>query len=346
LPEHSRHLDLALGRLGWDEQRAAELAAFPESGLTPARCVRLDRGVARTLAIEGEVRVPTRLPLAVGDWLALDGERVAHVLERRGQIVRRASGNVGAAQIVAANVDFLLIASGFDRPVKLGRIRRAVALARAGGVEPLALLTKSDLHTDSQALVDAVGSATGVDVLGVTATAGAGLERISALASPDRTMALIGESGAGKSTLVNALAGVALDTGDVRHGDAKGRHTTTWRELIPLPEGGAIIDTPGIREVGLVDTEGIDDAFADVLDVSGACRFRDCRHAGEPGCAVRAAADAGLVDPGEVDRMYAMRVEAEGAELRANEHERRRHERRFARVARDAQRRKRGRPPH
>jgi ribosome biogenesis GTPase len=344
LSEHSRHFDLALRQLGWNGRRDDELAALSEPGLQPARCVRLDRGVARALTVGGEVRVPARPPLAVGDWLALDGDSVAHVLERRGEIARRASGRVGAAQIMATNVDHLLIVTGLDRPVKAGRIRRAVALARAGGVEPLVVLAKADLHTDPQALADAVGSATGVEVLAVKATVGAGLERISALARPDRTMALIGESGAGKSTLVNALAGVALDTGDVRHGDAKGRHTTTWRELIPLPEGGAIIDTPGIREVGLVDADGIDDAFADVLDVSGACRFRDCRHAGEPGCAVRASADAGLVDPGEVDRMYAMRVEAEGAELRANEHERRRHERRFARVARDAQRQKRGRP--
>ena len=343
MPDQTRPSEHVLRQIGWDELRVDELAAFGDPSLRPARCVRIDRGSARALAPAGEVRVATSQPLAVGDWIALSEGRLAHVLRRRGEIARRASGGVGGRQIIAANVDLLLVVASLDRPVKAGRLRRAVALARSGDAAPVVVLTKADLHADPDAIAAAVASAIGVEVVSVAAERGAGLDRLRSLVEPSRTMVLVGESGAGKSTLVNALAGTELETGEVRGGDAKGRHTTTWRELVALPGGGAIIDTPGVREIGLVDPGGVDEAFADVLDVAGGCRFSDCRHAEEPGCALVAAADAGLVDPGDLERMRAMRIEAEAAELRANEHERRRHERRFARRVREAQRDKRRR---
>lgn len=334
-----------LAAMGWDEGRGRELAALGDERLAPARCMRVDRGSALVLGIGGPARVSTRQPLATGDWLALEGERVGHRLERRTEIARRSAGRTGGRQTLAANVDVLLVVCGLDRPVRVGRLQRSIAIARSGGAEARLVLTKADLHPDPEALAAALGASLDVPVLAVSAAQGAGVEGLRSLAAPDRTLALIGESGAGKSTLVNAVAGTDRATGAVRGADAKGRHTTTARELIPLSGGGALLDTPGLREVGLVDVGGVEAAFADLLAVAGACRFRDCRHEGEPGCAVRAAVDAGALEAADLDRLIAMRREAEAAELRADEHERRRHERRFARVVRDAQHRKRGRRP-
>lgn len=340
----------ALAALGFDSDRREELDSLERSGvagrgagLRPGRCIRVDRGSAVVLTDTDQVRVDTDGSLATGDWLALSGSRLIAVLDRRGEIARRRAGPIGGRQIIAANVDVLGIVCGLDRPVKAGRIQRAVALARAGGAEPYVVLTKSDLHEDSAALAAALTSALATSAICVSAGDGSGLDELAALAAPSRTLAVIGESGAGKSTLTNALSAGGLATGEVRAGDAKGRHTTTARELIPLPGGGAIIDTPGLREVGVLDPAGVDAAFADVLDVAGACQFRDCRHEIEPGCAVRAAASSGLVDPDAVERMLAMRREAEAAELRAHEHDRRQSEKRFARVAREAQAHRRGR---
>lgn len=333
-----------LAAVGWDPARQDELAGLLDDRLTPGRCIRVDRGRALVLTAAGTLHVPAREPVATGDWLALaPGPRIARVLARRTQVARRPAGRRSAPQVLAANVDLLLVACGLDRPVREGRIRRFCALAAAGGVAAHVVLTKADLHPDPGALAAGLARATGLPVHVASAATGAGLGPVAALAAGGRTLALAGESGAGKSTLIAALSGADRATGAVRPGDAKGRHVTTARELVPLPGGGALVDTPGLREVGLAAEAGLEAAFADIAAVAAGCRFRDCTHEVEPGCAVRAAAEAGLVDPAEVDRMAAMRREARAAELRASTHELRRHARRFARAARAAGRTPRGR---
>ncbi len=338
LPPHP-----GLAAIGWDPDRRRELADMGVDRLVPARILRVDRGSVLALTPDGPVRATAREPLAAGDWVALDGPRVARRLARRSEIARHAVGGRSGAQVLAANVDLLVVVCGLDRPLRPGRVRRFAALARAGGAEPVVALTKADLHPDPAAVAAGLRSALGVGALALSALTGAGLDPLATLAAPDRTLALVGESGAGKSTLTAALAGIERATRAVREGDHKGRHTTTARELVPLPGGGALVDTPGLREVGVLDLSGVEEAFADVLEVAGACRFRDCAHESEPGCAVRAAAAAGLVDPAELDRLAAMRREAAAAELRANEHELRRHGRQGARRSREYARLTRGR---
>ena len=340
---HTDSPDSVLRPLGLDDDRLAELAALGDPGLRPARCVRVDRGSVLALTEDGVVRLHVREPLASGDWLAVRDGVVARRLERRTEIARRRPGRGSSRQVLAANVDLVLVVCGLDRPLRSGRVRRLVALARGGGADAALVLTKADLASDPDAIAAALAASLGLEATAVSAQEPGGVDRVAQLAAPDRTLALLGESGAGKSTLVNALADTARATGAVRGGDAKGRHTTTARELVPLPGGGAVLDTPGMREVGLPDSAGLDAAFEEVAAVAAGCRFRDCRHEGEPGCAVAAAVAVGLLDAAEVDRMVAMRVEAEAAELRADEHERRRHERRFAKAVNSAQRMKRRR---
>jgi len=331
-----------LSEIGWDARRRDEIAVLG-AGLRPGRCVRVDGSSALALTARGIERVRAREPIATGDWLAV-GAPWARRMERRTEIARRApGGRAGARQVLAANVDLLVAVCGLDRPLRIGRVQRSIALARGGGADAHVVLTKADLHADPEAVAAGLSASVGVGVGVVSAVTGSGVAPLAALAAPGLTVALIGESGAGKTTLVNALVGARRAVGEVRGGDAKGRHTTTARELVPLPGGGALIDTPGLREVGVADAAGVEAAFGGITAIAEACRFGDCRHDGEPGCAVRAAADAGLLDPEDVARMVAMRREAEAAELRADEHARRRHERGFAKVVREAKRHKRGR---
>ena len=227
------------------------------------------------------------------------------------------------------------------------RIHRAAAMVWESGATPVVVLTKADLAADERALFAALtAAAPGVDVIPVAAATGAGVGAVAALAAPDRTLCLVGESGGGKSTLVNALLGdEVLATGRVRRGDDKGRHTTTARHLLALPGGGAVIDTPGICELGLWGTgEGVTAAFADVEAHAAGCRFSDCRHEGEPGCAVRRAEAEGLTAPGRVDSMLALRAELEATERRRDERARRRRGREGSRMVREALRAK-GRGP-
>jgi ribosome biogenesis GTPase len=249
---HLHHPHHVLRPIGWDDARSAELAALGDPSLRPARCARVDRGGLIALAPEGPVALRRSVPLAAGDWLALSGETIAHVLPRRGTVSRRAPGRAAGEQAIAANVDVLVAVLGFDRPLRFGRLRRALALAAQGGTAAAVALTKADLAEDPDGVRRAVAAAApGVPVLVVGAREGAGVAEVAALAGPDRTIALLGESGAGKTTLTNALTGIDRATGAVRAGDAKGRHVTTARELLPLPGGGAIVDTPGLRELGV-----------------------------------------------------------------------------------------------
>lgn len=335
------HASPSLDRLGWDDRRAEELASHAPPGAEPARIARVDRGGALAVAAAGEVALRAD-GLAVGDWVALRDGALAAVLPRRTTLSRRAAGTATAEQVIAVNVDVVLAVQGLDRPLRLRRLHRALALAWEAGAVPAVALTKADVSAAAPVEALLADAALGVEVHTASARTGQGVAGIAALAAPARTLVLLGESGAGKSSLANALAGApALATAPVRAGDAKGRHTTTARHLVPLPGGGALIDTPGVRELGLWAAEaGVARAFADIERLAEGCRFRDCRHESEPGCAVRAAAAAGELDPARLDSLHDLRRELAADERRRDERGRRAAERRGAKVAREAQRMK------
>lgn len=244
-----------------------------------------------------------------GDWVLAvphaGGALIHSVLERRSLLSRRAAGTSGESQPLAANVDLGLIVTSLNSDLNPRRIERYVTLCWNGGVTPLIVLSKTDLRgeAEAQAAIEELGQASGgAEVLPVSALSGAGIAALRERLGPGRTAVLLGSSGVGKSSLVNALLGrEALDTGAIREADDRGRHTTTSRHLLLLPEeGGVIIDTPGMRELQLEDgaEAGLSEAFAEIAELAGACRFGDCAHEAEPGCAVRAAIADGSLPEG------------------------------------------------
>lgn len=297
---------LSLTDLGWNPQR---FGAVGTADAVVGRVSRVDRGTASVLTQSGttRARIPNRLLVtqdtdlipAVGDWVVLEGEEIDRVLPRSGAVTRKVAGERTKAQVVAANVDVVFVVDDASAPPKGRRIERYLALAWESGATPVVLLNKADATEDADSAVEhAQAVALGVDVHAVSARTGTGLESLAAHLEPGRTIVLIGPSGVGKSSLVNALRGDgAVTTQDVRS-DGKGRHTTSYRELHVLPSGALLIDTPGLREVGLWASEdGLDRAYADIVDLEAACQFRDCQHRTEPGCGVAAAIDAGALDP-------------------------------------------------
>ncbi|MFC7545137.1 ribosome small subunit-dependent GTPase A [Plantactinospora sp. GCM10030261] len=274
---------------------------------TAHRVVRVERKACVLLTPAGPRTVPTLVPVAVGDWALLDAAgQVAAVEPRSTEIRRLATGGQAVEQVLAANVDVVAVCAPLERDARFGRIERLLALAWASGAQPLLVATKSDLCDPADmgpALAQFAAAAPGVEVVPVTVTDPDTLDPVRAQLVPDRTLVAVGASGAGKSSLINALiGGAALATGEVRQ-DGKGRHTTAWRELVEVPGGGYLIDTPGLRAVGLTDAaDGVDSAYADITELAAGCRFSDCRHDGEPGCAVRAAIDAGELDEGRLVR--------------------------------------------
>ncbi|MFF7467558.1 ribosome small subunit-dependent GTPase A [Streptomyces sp. NPDC008092] len=300
----------ALAPYGWDETWAKEFAPHEAEGLLAGRVVRVDRGQCDVVTAGGLLRADTAFvtphdPLRVvctGDWVAVEpGGNPRYVrayLPRRTAFVRSTSSKRSEGQILAANVDHAIVAVSLAVELDLGRIERFLALAWESGAQPVVVLTKADLVPDPVTLAhlvqDVETTAPGVPVLTVSAHAGDGLDTLVALVGSG-TSVLLGQSGAGKSTLANALLGAdVMDVQAARDVDGKGRHTTTTRNLLALPGGGVLIDTPGLRGVGLFDAEtGVGQVFAEIEELAEDCRFSDCGHESEPGCAVRTAVETG-----------------------------------------------------
>jgi ribosome biogenesis GTPase len=324
-----------LAALGWDERLTAAHEALALAGHPPARVVAEERGqfavhdgtAIHPAVVSGRLRYesqgdPLAFP-AVGDWVAIrapEGEGTATIqalLPRRSAVVRRAPSDHGtAAQTIAANVDVVFVVSSLNAELNLRRIERYLAVAWESGATPVVVLSKADLDDDVDGhRLDVSGVAPGVQVIAASAVSGEGLHAIRAHLEPGRTVAFIGSSGVGKSTLVNALAGQELlTTAGIREDDARGRHTTTRRQLVPLAEG-LVIDTPGMRELALLDGDGLASAFDDVERVASNCRFGDCAHQTEPGCAVRAALASGELDRDRLEAFRKLEREARRSEL-------------------------------
>jgi ribosome biogenesis GTPase len=325
----------ALTAVGWSDRWAALLAEHGPA-VEPGRVLRHD-GVAVTALTRGGERIvklrrgadaPT-----VGDWLALDGEQLVAVLDRASLLRRRSAGG-DDQQLLAANIDLVLLVCGLDRPVRAGRVQRGEALAWDAGATPILVLTKADAAPELDAVLAEVAQVhPGLECHVTSSATGLGIDDLRARLDGS-TSVLVGESGAGKSRLVNAiLEEEAAVVGAVRAGDAKGRHTTTNRQLHRLPTGGVLIDSPGIREVGLAgDEESVEATFTDVEDLALTCRFNDCAHQGEPGCAVLAAVEAGTLTQDRLDAYRELLAEAFAAARRADEHERRAYEKRFSKA--------------
>jgi ribosome biogenesis GTPase len=314
-----------LVRYGWDDGWAADCG----SGDVVGRITRVDRGECDVITEAGAVRAlsdSTRaqgdLAPATGDWVVLgvgpdDKAVIDRVLARRHTLVRRDPSEAVVDQVLVANVDTVVIVHGLDRPMPPGRLERFLVQAWDSGAAPLIVLTKADAapRDEVEAIVRAVAGDVPIVATGRTAqrTAGEGIAELRARVAPGTTAALIGASGAGKSTLVNLLVGhELLETQMVRARDAKGRHTTTARELVLVPDGGAIVDTPGVRAVGVwADEDALHRVFGDVEELAAGCRFADCAHDREPGCAVREA-----VEPRRLERYRALLAEIEVLEQR------------------------------
>jgi len=292
--------------LGWDDQREHELSKWPRD-MTPGRVLAEHRGAYSVLAARGQLwahltgrlrhESESRADLpATGDWVVVevhDGDRASihAVLPRRTKFSRNIAGKATDEHVLAANVDVSFLVASLDHEVNVRRIERYLTLAWSGGTDPVVVLTKSDLAGDPEDIVYELqrveSVALGVPVLLTSSATGAGIEDVRDVLAGGRTGVLLGSSGVGKSSLVNALVGDETQQVDTVRSDGKGRHTTSRRELIPVPGGGVLVDTPGLRGLKMwADGDGMENAFADVTELSLDCKFNDCRHETEPGCAV------------------------------------------------------------
>jgi ribosome biogenesis GTPase len=335
-----------LAEYGWDTALAAAFEEFAGEGLAPARVVRQSRDRSTLITVAGEsagevsgrfrhqANGPSDFP-AVGDWVAArpgpDGPALIEaILPRRSAFTRKAAGEAVEAQIVAANVDTVFLVSGLDGDFNLRRIERYLTTAWSSGADPVIVLNKADLRPDLEGVVaETAGVAPGVPIVAVQALTEGGLEGLRPYLSAGKTVAFLGSSGVGKSTMINRLIGrERFRTAAMSDAAAgRGRHTTTERELVRLPGGALLIDTPGMRELGLwADDDGLDRTFDEIEALAARCRFPDCGHEHEPGCAVTAAVESGVLDAGRWQSYLKLRRELRFMELKKDEKTRRQHE--------------------
>ncbi|MFV2196529.1 ribosome small subunit-dependent GTPase A [Nocardiopsis sp. LOL_012] len=361
------HASHPLTRLGWTDRVAEAFDALVPTSphtLVPARVAAARRGGAEVLlpgpenaehapAVRRAARTDPAAAPTSGDWVALrrsgDTWLVEAVLERSSSLVRQGVAADSHDQVLAANVDGVLICEAADQGPNPGRLERFLSLAWSGGSAPTVAVTKADLAGDRlpEALELAASVAPGADVHPVSAHTGEGVDALARILLPGSTWVFLGTSGAGKSSLVNAIAGRTLmATGEIRQ-DKRGRHTTTHRQLLVLPGGALVLDIPGLRRVDVTgDTSAVDRTFDDIRELAELCRFADCSHGPEPGCAVTAAAAEGDLDPARLGRWNKLRREAERNRDRTEHRLRARDKQRtktYGRIARDARRRKGGR---
>jgi ribosome biogenesis GTPase len=303
--------DETLAALGWTDELEAAFTTYSDRGFEPARVVAEHRGGYFVRGARGDRLAHARGRLrddeifggmpAVGDWVAVcdapgDGAAIEALLPRRTKVSRKTPWLKAEEHILVSNVDSVFLVAGLDGDFNPRRLERYLTAAWDSGADPVVVLTKLDLLDDASKLVEAEAIAIGVPVLAVSNVTGAGIDEVRALLRPGSTFVLLGSSGAGKSTLVNRLAGRTLmPTGDLRR-DGRGRHTTRHRQLLVLPGGAILVDTPGLRELQVWEGD-VESAFADIADLAAQCRFNDCGHSSEPDCAVQEALEAGTLDP-------------------------------------------------
>jgi ribosome biogenesis GTPase / thiamine phosphate phosphatase len=338
-----------LAALGWRPDDAEQLPARCE----PGRVVTVHRGELDVATAGGllRLRIPGRFAhegtdVAVGDWIALAGDTVESVLPRRSAIVRNAAGRTTRVQTLVANVDVAFVVTSLGPELEARRIERYLVMIWESGASPEIVLTKADRYEDRSAWVAEVeAAAVGVPVHVISAKTGEGCDELRARIAPGVTAVLLGSSGVGKSTLVNRFVGAErMSTGETREDDDEGRHTTSHRELILLPGGGIVIDTPGLRELQLAESAvGLDAAFADVEELAAQCRFSDCAHEGEPGCAVLAAVEDGSLAPERLESWRKLQRELHSIAVRNDALLRKEETRRWKLLNRDARSRTRHR---
>jgi len=320
---------VTLMELGWNADWQCDFEEHSRQGFVPARVSSVMKGHFRVWSESGDAltklsgkllfRASSKSDLpAVGDWVAIgrgpgdSGGVIHHVLPRRTKISRKIAGRVVDEQVIATNVDSVFIVSALNQEFNLRRLERYVALGWDSGAQPVVLLNKADLCEEVSARVaEAEFSAPGVPVHAISASEGGGFDALFGYLKAGRTAAFIGSSGTGKSTIINRLLGnETQSTRPVREQDDRGRHSTTSRQMFVLSCGGLVIDTPGMRELQLWNSEsGLGAAFNDFDEIAGQCRYRDCSHQAEPGCAVRTAIESGLLDPERAKNFLKLRAE-------------------------------------
>ena len=299
--------------MGWNGRVEALFGTYAPAGAVPGRVSSVFQSSCRVVTADGEADAVARPLPAVGDWVALRAgtQLVVDLVLPPWSALTRTDPGTGSPQVLATNVDIVIVIAPADR-LHLSRVERELVVSWDSGAQPVVVVTKLDLVDDVDALLASVAArAIGVDVIGTSAEDGRGVDEVASLIAPDRTAVLLGPSGAGKSSLANALLGAErMATGEVRDDDHRGRHTTTSRNLFPLPTGGVLIDTPGLRSLGISDDGGIAATFSDIEDLATKCRFSDCRHVTEPGCAVTGAIASGDLDEGRLRNYQKLEREA------------------------------------